>query len=149
MLFFVILAVVMIWFVIPNYIRVTPVMEKEVMSPRTVPYLASAGILFVSSLGFLSNLIVYLNERKKSAPMKDKKTREEWEDILFPFIVFAMIAIYGVLFYNFGIVIASIIVPTLILFCLRCRKWYMYLILYGFFAIMYTLFTVVLHVPIK
>lgn len=149
MLFFVVLAIVMIWYVIPNYIRITPVMEKEVMSPRTVPYMASIGILVVSSLGFISNLIVYLSERRTSSAVRGKKTREEWMDTLFPFFVFAMIVLYGFMFYNFGIVIASLIVPALILFCLRCRKWYMYVILYAFFAIMYLLFTVVLHVPIK
>ena len=39
MLFFMIFSAVMIFLVIPGQIKVTPVMEKEVMSPRTVPYL--------------------------------------------------------------------------------------------------------------
>ena len=57
--------------------------------------------------------------------------------------------VYGLLFKTFGIVAASLIVPPVILFLLRCRKWYMYLILYAFFGLMYALFTMVLHVPIK
>lgn len=150
MLFFMIFAAVMMFVIIPGQIKVTPVMEKEVMSPRTVPYLAAGGILAISAIGFVSSLFTYLKERKASAGApKEKKTREQWMDTLFPYFIFLLIVVYGVLFAKFGIVIASIIVPAAILFFLRCRKWYMYAILYAFFGIMYTLFTVVLHVPIK
>lgn len=148
MLFFMIFAAVMMFVIIPGQIKVTPVMEKEVMSPRTVPYLASGGILVISAIGFLSSLFTYLKERKASVDAP-KKTREQWMDTLFPYFIFLLIVVYGVFFAKFGIVIASLIVPAAILFFLRCRKWYMYAILYAFFGIMYTLFTVVLHVPIK
>lgn len=150
MLFFMVLAAVMIWVVIPGQIKVTAVMEKEVMSPRTVPYLASAGILIISAAGFISSLVTYLKERAAdTGKAKEKKTCQQWIESLFPYFIFLLIVVYGVLFYQFGIVIASLTVPPLILLALGCRKWYMYVILYAFFGIMYTLFTVVLHVPIK
>ena len=150
MLFFMVLAAVMIWVVIPGQIKVTAVMEKEVMTPRTFPYLASAGILVISAVGFISSLVTYLKERAAdTGTVKEKKTRQQWMESLFPYFIFLLIVVYGALFYQFGIVIASLIVPPLILFALGCRKWYMYVILYAFFGIMYTLFTVVLHVPIK
>ena len=150
MLFLMVFSAVMIFVIIPGQIKVTPVMEKEVMSPRTMPYLAAGGMLIMSVIGFGSNLIAYLKERKANEDVvKEKKSREQWLDILLPYFIFLLIVVYGFLFAKFGIVIASLIVPAAILFFLRCRKWYMYAILYGFFGIMYTLFTVVLHVPIK
>lgn len=150
MLFFMIFSAVMIFLVIPGQIKVTPVMEKEVMSPRTVPYLAAGGMFIMSAIGFVSSLFSYRKERKASeSAVKEKKTREQWMDTLFPYFIFLLIVVYGIFFAKFGIVIASLIIPAAILFFLRCRKWYMYAILYSFFGLMYTLFTVVLHVPIK
>lgn len=150
MLFFIIFAAVTIWYVIPSQIKVTAVMEKEVMSPRTVPYLASSGILLISVFGFITNFVTYLRARRDEMPVdRENKTKDQWVNELFPYFIFALIVVYGLLFRIFGIVVASLIVPAAILFFLRCRKWYMYLILYGFFGIIYTLFTVVLHVPIK
>ena len=150
MLFFMVFAAVAIWYVIPSQIKVTAVMEKEVMSPRTVPYLAAGGVLLVSAIGFVSNLAAWLKARREEGPMeRERKTREQWADALLPYGIFALIVVYGLLFKTFGIVAASLIVPPVILFLLRCRKWYMYLILYAFFGLMYALFTLVLHVPIK
>lgn len=150
MLSFVLFAAVLIWYVIPSQIKVTAVMEKEVMSPRTVPYLAAWGCLLVALGGFLSNLVVYLKERKHhGSAAHEKKTREQQIDELFPYLIFLLIVLYGVLFNLLGIIPASLTVPVVILFLLRCRKWYMYAILYGFFGAMYAIFTVILHVPIK
>ena len=88
--------------------------------------------------------------RREEGPIeRERKTREQWADALLPYGIFVLIVVYGLLFKTFGIVAASLIVPPVILFLLRCRKWYMYLILYAFFGLMYALFTMVLHVPIK
>ena len=120
------------------------------MSPRTVPYLAAGGVLLVSAIGFVSNLATWLKARREEGPIeRERKTREQWADALLPYGIFVLIVVYGLLFKTFGIVAASLIVPPVILFLLRCRKWYMYLILYAFFGLMYALFTMVLHVPIK
>ena len=150
MLFFILVAAVMICVVIPGQIKVTAVMEKEVMTPRTVPYLAAGGIMVMAVIGFFSSLMTYIRERRANGPVeKEAKTSSQRVDALFPYFIFLLIVVYGVLFYYFGIVIASLIVPAVILFFLRCRKWQTYLMLYAFFGIMYTVFTVVLHVPIK
>lgn len=150
MLFFAVVALILIWVVIPNQIKVTAIMEKEVLSPRTVPYLAAGGILLISVIGFLSNLFIWLRERKTDQSVKqESKPKDERINALFSYLIFLLIVLYGVLFQYFGIVVASLVVPPVMLYLLRCRKWYMYLILYAFFGIMYTLFTVVLHVPIK
>ena len=96
------------------------------------------------------SLAAWLKARREEGPAeREKKTREQWADALLPYGIFALIVVYGLLFKTFGIVAASLIVPPVILFLLRCRKWYMYLILYAFFGLMYALFTMVLHVPIK
>lgn len=150
MLFFMLLAIALIFYIIPNQIKITSIMEAETFSPRSVPYLASGGLLLFSTVGFLQSLAACIKLRApEKQAAKAKRTKEEWTDLLFPYFIFVLIFSYYLLFRYFGIVIASVIVPPVMLWCLRCRKWYMYAIYYVFFAIMYLLFTAVLGVPIK
>lgn len=150
MLFFVVVSLVLLFWAIPTQIKVTAMMETEAFTPRSYPYLVAIGLLAVSVLGFVSNLMTYLRLRKEEGTAKaQKKTKEEWEKELFPYFIFALIVLYGVLFNLFGIVIATLIVPPIILWFLNCRKWQMYVVFYVFAAIIYLLFTQVLMVPIR
>lgn len=150
MLFFVVVSLVLLFWVIPSQIKVTAMMEAEAFTPRSYPYLVAGGLLGVSALGFVSSLITYLHLRREEGAMKAaKKTKEEWKKALFPYFIFALIVLYGVMFNLFGIVIATLIVPPIILWALNCRKWQMYVIFYVFTAVVYLLFTQVLMVPIR
>ena len=150
MLFFILLVLVLIFFIIPNQIKITAIMETEAFSPRTVPYLASGGLLLFSGIGFFQSLAACVKLRSsETQTVRKKKTREEWAELLFPYFIFILIFAYYLLFRQFGIVAASVIIPPIILWFLRGRKWYMYAAYYVFFAIMYFLFTAVLNVPIK
>lgn len=150
MLFFILLSLVLLLWMIPTQIKVTAMMESESFTPRTFPYLVVIGLLAVSVIGFINNLTAYIQARKEEGVAeKVKKAKEEWKKELFPYFIFALIILYGVLFNLFGIVIATAIVPPVILWFLRCRKWQMYVVFYAFAAIIYLLFTQVLMVPIR
>lgn len=149
MLFFMALSLALLLWVIPTQIKVTAMMESESFTPRSFPYLIAGGLLAVSALGFVQNLVRYHRLRgEEGAAERRVRTKEEWRRELFPCLIFLLIVLYGVMFRFFGIVIATLIVPPVILWCLRCRKRQMYLIFYLFTAAVYLLFTRILLVPI-
>lgn len=150
MAFLMILSLVLMIWIIPSQIKVTAMMESESFTPRTWPYLIVLALLAVSAIGFINNLTQYLRLRKEDGTVEKRaRSKEDWTRTLFPYLIFALIVIYGVLFNLFGIVVATIIVPPVILWCLRCRKWQMYVAFYAFAAIVYLLFTKLLLVPIR
>lgn len=150
MLFFIILSLVLLFWVIPTQIKVTAMMEVESFTPKSFPQLIASGLLLVSVIGFVKSLIVYWKlGARGERETAEKRTAGQWREALFPYVIFALIVIYGLLFKCFGIIPATIIVPPIILWCLRCRKWQMYAIFYAFTAIIYLLFTKILLVPIR
>ena len=150
MLFFIVLSLVLILWMIPGQIKVTAMMQSEAFTPRTWPYMIVFALLAISVVGFVNNLTQYLRlRREEGTAEKTKKTKEEWKKELFPYFMFALIVVYGVLFKYFGIIVATVVVPPIMLWCLRCRKWQMYVVFYAFAAIIYLLFTQVLMVPIR
>lgn len=148
MLFFVLLSLALMLWIIPSQIKVTAMMESESFTPRTWPYLITAALLIISAIGFINNLLQYLRLPKEEAAVTTRKTKEDWKKELFPYLIFLLIVAYGVLFNLFGIVVATAIIPPVILWCLCCRKWQMYVVFYVFAAVVYLLFTQVLMVPI-
>ena len=150
MLVLMIAALVVMLVIIPSQIKVTAMMSEESFTPRTFPYLVSGALLACSTLGFVSSFLAYRKEMQSGAVQaKGKKTKEEWQDILFPYLIFVLIIVYGLLFKFLGIIPATIIVPPIILWCLRCRKWYAYVIFYAFAAVLYLVFTMILKVPLR
>ncbi len=151
MAFFIMLSLALIFWAIPTQIKVTAMMEAESFTPRSFPYLIAGGLLLVSVIGFFNNFLAYrklLGQETEQAgeEPEEKKSRGE---ILFPYFIFALIVVYGLMFKFLGIVPATLVVPPVILWCLRCRKWQMYVAFFVFAAIIYLLFTKVLLVPIR
>ena len=151
MAFFIMLSLALIFWAIPTQIKVTAMMEAESFTPRSFPYLIACGLLLVSVIGFFNDLLAYRKlvrqEAEQAGP--EQTERKNWEEILFPYFIFVLIVIYGLMFKFLGIVPATVVIPPVILWCLRCRKWQMYAAFYAFAAIIYLLFTKVLLVPIR
>lgn len=150
MVFLMILSLILMIWIIPSQIKVTAMMESESFTPRTWPYMIVFALLVVSVVGFINNLTQYLRLRKEEGAVEKRtRSKEDWARVFFPYLIFTLIVIYGVLFNLFGIVVATVIVPPIILWCLRCRKWQMYAAFYAFSAVVYLLFTKLLLVPIR
>lgn len=150
MLFFAAAAAALLLWVFPNYITVTKLMEQEVFTPRTFPSLIAYGMLIVSCIGLVEAVIRYAASVKENGKQpRQRKTAQEWKDTVFPYFIYSLIVVYVILYRLFGIIIATVAVPPIMLWCLNCRKWKAYAAFYVFSAIIYLLFTQVLLVPLK
>lgn len=154
MLFFAVFCVFLLAYVIPHEIPVPAVAANQVFTPQTFPAFLSYGLALCTAIGLVKAIIEYVkiaNEmREKGIKEEHKKlSREELLGILIPYIVYVVVVIYGLLFKYIGFVWAAVIVPPVILFLVKDRKWQHYLIIYAFIAAMYALFKLVLHVPIR
>ena len=147
------LCVLFYFYLIPTQIPVSAKASQDPFTPRTFPNLLVIGIFILSVIGFITNLIKYFQLKKTNLPereetTKEKKSRNEYIAVLMPYFFFLLIVVYYYLFTHVGFVWATILVPPVMLFVLGNRKWYLYLSVYVFAAIMYLLFRFVLYVPI-
>lgn len=144
---FLIFSILMIFAIIPAQIPVSAMLAKEYITPRTFPTATCVILAVLSIIGLIHSLFKY-SKLEKVTEEKTHKTKEEIYDSVFPFLIFALILVYALMFKHLGFIWASIVIPPVILFLLNCRKWYMYLALYAFAAVVYIIFTFVLHVPL-
>lgn len=122
--------------------------DETEFTPQTFPNLLTGGIAIASLVGLISSIIKY-RKLEKQAP-KGKKPMEKHEliTLLVPYVTFAVIIIYNILFEKLGYIWATLVVAPIMMFLFGCRKWYFYLSVYGFAALMYVLFKFVLNVPL-
>lgn len=139
-------------FIIPGQIYLSKTASAEAFSPDTFPNAVT--ILFV--IASLCGLALAIYRYRKAVqlegkPQKDTtpRTRREIVGAFMPFIVFALVLLYAILFMYVGFIPATVIVPPVILFVIGCRKWHYYPIYYAFAALMYLLFRYILLVPIR
>lgn len=148
--FIMILSLSMIYYIIPNYIKLTSIQAAESFTARTWPTLISWGMLIVSAIGFLSAATEYFIFIKKNGrAAQEKLSAQELKGILFPYLIYVLIVAYGLLFRYTGYLIATVLIPPIMLWFLNCRKWQMYALLYAFGIVVFILFKFVLRVPLR
>ena len=146
---FLVFGILMIVVIIPMQIPVSAMLTKEYITPRTFPTAICIVLAVLSVIGLMKSFLTYSKlEKPVAEEAKVRKTKEEIYDSVFPFLIFALALVYALMFKYLGFIWASVIVPPIILYLLNCRKWYMYLALYAFAAVVYIVFTAVLHVPL-
>ena len=152
---FTILGVIFYKWVIPTQIFISKTASAEAFSPDTFPNAVTILFILASAVGLLLAIARYrkaIAQAKVSPelePKATKKTKTEIIGILVPFIVFALVVLYAVLFMIIGFIPATIIVPPIILLAIGCKKWNYYVIYYVFAGLMYLLFRYILLVPIR
>ena len=137
--------------IIPTQIYMSKAASAEAFSPDTFPNAATILFTAAAFVGFVYAIYRYFKAVKaegKPDKSKEKLTKREFIGIFIPFIVFALVVLYAILFSKIGFIPATIIIPPIILFVIGCRKWNYYVIYYIFAAVMYCLFRYVLMVPI-
>lgn len=144
---FLVLGILMIVVIIPTQIPISAMLTKEHITPRTFPTAICVVLIVLSAIGLIKSLLKY-SKLEKTEEAKVRKTKDEVYDSVFPLLIFALALVYAFVFKYFGFICATVIIPPIILYLLNCRKWYMYLALYAFAALVYIIFTVVLHVPL-
>lgn len=129
----------------------SPAARGQLFTPRTFPRLCISVIALCSFAGAVKNIRKYISLKKHNdigEPVRrwGDLSRKEIIGQIMPLICFALCAIYALIFSKFGFIIATIIVPPILLFIMGCRKWQHYLCVYGFCAAMYAIFVFVLKV---
>ena len=125
-------------------------MEK--FHPDTFPNFAVFIFMIASTAGLLWAIVrYYIAVKKEGKPEKEhtERTKKETIGILMPFVVFLLVIIYIMVFAKIGFIIATAIIPPIILFVIGCKNKKFYLIYYIFVIIMYLLFRYILLVPIR
>ena len=146
---FLILGLLIAFVIVPSQIPVSAMLAKEYITPRTFPTAVCVVLAGLSVIGLMDSLRKWRTlEKSSDEGEKQPRTKEEIYDSIFPILIFALILVYALMFKYLGFVWASVIVPPVILYLLNCRKWYMYLALCIFAAVIYVVFTLVLHVPL-
>ncbi|MDL2247766.1 tripartite tricarboxylate transporter TctB family protein [Bacteroides sp. OttesenSCG-928-J23] len=138
--------------IIPTQIYISKTASAEAFSPDTFPNAVTTLFVLASLAGLILSIFRYSGAVKREGrPEKSQKvwTARDCIGVAMPFIVFGLIVVYAMLFNAVGFILATAIVPPVILFVIGCRKWHYYAIYYGFVTLMYLLFRLVLMVPIR
>lgn len=138
------------FWITPEQIAVnTNLMGNSDFTPRTFPNLLTGGIALVSAIGLITSAVKYAR-LDKAARKSEKKplTRQDVLALLIPYLIFAVIAGWCAIFERAGYIWSAVIAPPVMMLLFGCRKWYYYLIVYGFAAAMYLLFKFALRVPL-
>ena len=149
---FTVVGVILYKWIIPTQIYMSKTASAEPFSPDTFPNAVTILFILASLAGLILAIYHYCKAVKaEGKPVKEPvvRTRRETVGLFIPFIIFALILVYAVLFIQIGFIPATVIVPPVILFAVGCRKWSYYGIYYVFAAVMYLLFRYVLLVPIR
>lgn len=139
-------------FIIPGQIHISKTAGAEAFSPDTFPNAVTILFIIASLCGLVLSVYRYCKAvRLEGKPQNNSGPRSRREIVgdFMPYIVFALVLLYAILFMKFGFIPATIIIPPVILLVIGCRKWHYYLIYYVFAALMYLLFRYILLVPIR
>jgi len=152
MAFIMIVSALFYTYFIPSQIRLSSAWSGNTsFSSRTFPYVLAAGMFIVSSIGFLKALISYIKLKKTAETVKTNAQEKTGQKILekaMPFIIYALIIVYIILFNKIGFILSTLIMTPLMMFLLRCRNWRYYLYVYAFEAVVYVIFIAVFKIPL-
>lgn len=133
-------SLVLVFYLIPNYINEPSILQNPMMSPRWLPTIVGWLILLFSILLILQGLLVPSNAEDERAIAKGSSGR-------FVMMVVAL-AIYIGLFETLGAVLCGIL-ATLVLFVAHpVRTWWVYSMAFLFPIVVAFLFVEVMNVPL-
>lgn len=135
------LAIVLVFYLVPNYINEPPILQNPMMSPRWLPTIIGWLILLFSILLILQAFIL---EGKSE---EDERAIEKGSTRRFVLMVLSLV-IYVALFETMGAVFCGIL-ATLVLFVAHpVRTWWVYSLAFLFPIVVAILFVEVMNVPL-
>lgn len=140
-------------YVTPRQVAIGNNIAQSDFTQRTFPNLLLGGMTIVSTAGTVTSLVKFLRLRREEKlegkpEQAQKKTDHAIMILLAPYLTFAIIAAYCVLFAKIGFLWSSLLLPLAMLPMFRRKKWWYYLVVYGFYALIYVLFKMILYVPL-
>lgn len=147
-------SIIIYYVIIPTQIHMNSTAKAEAFNPDTFPKFCTVIFFIASFLGVINTAFQYRKllsvEDESSSDAKEKEQpKKDILGILMPYIIFLLTLIYGILFKKIGFVLSTVIMIPIYLITVRCKKWSYYVIVYLFAALMYVLFKIILHVPIR
>lgn len=134
-------AIVLVFYLVPNYINEPPILQNPMMSPRWLPTIIGWLILLFSVLLILQAFIVEQRAEEDERAIEKGSTRR------FVLMVLSLV-IYVALFEAMGAVFCGIL-ATLVLFVAHpVRIWWVYSLAFLFPIIVTLLFVEVMNVPL-
>lgn len=134
-------AIVLVFYLVPNYINEPPILQNPMMSPRWLPAIIGWLILLFSILLILQAFIV------EGKPEEDERAIEKGSTRRFVLMVLSLV-IYVALFEVMGAVFCGIL-ATLVLFVAHpVRTWWVYSLAFLFPVVVALLFVEVMNVPL-
>ncbi len=134
-------AIVLVFYLVPNYINEPPILQNPMMSPRWLPAIIGWLILLFSILLILQAFIV------EGKAEEDERAIEKGSTRRFVLMVLSLV-IYVALFEVMGAVFCGIL-ATLVLFVAHpVRTWWVYSLAFLFPVVVALLFVEVMNVPL-
>ena len=147
-LFFIIISFILYFFVIPKGIPLRASWGGEIgVDSRTFPYFAAGLMGIASIIQLVISLFEYKTARKSTISdmgLERSNLKEEMRAIL----IFGLFIVYGILLRYTGFIIATIIVPPIVLYTFNERKISHYLYVYAFGGFMFVVFEKLLMVQL-
>lgn len=134
-------SLVLVFYLVPNYINEPPILENPMMSPRWLPEIVGWLIVLLSVLLIFQGLLIERSAEESERTLEKGSSRR--------FIMMAVaLAIYVVLFESMGAVFCGIL-ATLVLFVAHpVRTWWVYSMAFLFPIVVTFLFVEVMNVPL-
>lgn len=134
-------SLVLVFYLVPNYINEPPILENPMMSPRWLPEIVGWLIVLFSVLLIFQGLLIERSTEEGERTLEKGSSRR--------FIMMAVaLAIYVVLFESMGAVFCGIL-ATLVLFVAHpVRTWWIYSMAFLFPIVVAFLFVEVMNVPL-
>lgn len=147
MLVLTVLSLILRYVLIPSQIQLRANSNPS-FNAQTFPIILSMALLIISAVGLVNAAWKLYKLRGEAKSSKESKSPIVWKKILQPTAVFLIAIFYGWAFSNLGYIVSTLIATTAVLLVLGCKKWVYYASVYGFCALVYLVFKVVLLVPI-
>ncbi|WP_346796866.1 tripartite tricarboxylate transporter TctB family protein [Halomonas sp. Bachu 37] len=134
-------SLVLVFYLVPNFINEPPILQNPMMSPRWLPEIVGWLILLFSVLLIFQGLLV------EGDTEADERTIEKGSPQRFVMMVVALV-IYVALFETLGAIICGIL-ATLVLFVAHpVRTWWVYSLAFLFPIVVSLLFVEIMNVPL-
>ena len=145
-----ILALFVIFVLIPQQIPLNLAAKRSGgFNSRTFPNALMWTLFALSFFGFAKAVFQVIHQKKiMRSGLKMHISRKELLELLIPYITYALILLYCILFGRIGYIFSTLLIPPVVMFVLGCRKWRLYISTYVFGALMYVIFKVFMDVPL-
>jgi hypothetical protein len=148
-LFMMILSLLIIIVIIPQQVQLSTTFGQEIgFNSRSFPYVTAGIIAVAAGIHFIVSIISYLKIRKKHTEDKAKEPNKNMHGEILSIVIFILFVAYAFIFSKFGFIIASVIIPPIILFVLKSEKKVYYVSVYGFIALVFVIFQYLLKIQL-